>query len=483
VVAGHALGRHSLWLGRQMETTRAFGVMCAASMSAVLLLHSTAGTRTTHTGMDIAAAEGHISSTSTPTAHANSIHSTNRDMVVLNAEDASGPEDQPAAASLHPATETYILGKRETLSSLLRRAGITPQNAHTAVTALSAVADMRRLRAGTAFQLRRQPDQHDHLHALSFRRDFAVVAAVTAKGDGYDAAEHPVRVQEKTEVVQGTIKDSLYLTAKAAGAPDHAIHDLIRLMSFDVDFQRDIWPGDHFELMFTTAKADGYDDIQVRDLRFARLSLRDKPIEAMRFETADGRTRYFDADGSSTQKALMRTPVNGARLSSGFGKRKHPILGYTRLHKGLDFAAPRGTPVMAAGDGVIEMAARNGGYGNYVRIRHGSDYKTAYAHLNGFAKGVAKGRRVSQGDIIGYIGSTGRSTGPHLHYEILRDGRQVNPSRLKLPDAHQLSGAELAAFNAARETAITEMVAALNASTLLATQETGGQKDSASEGR
>jgi murein DD-endopeptidase MepM/ murein hydrolase activator NlpD len=169
-----------------------------------------------------------------------------------------------------------------------------------------------------------------------------------------------------------------------------------------------------------------------------------------RHATGDGLTDYFDAQGRSARKALMRTPIDGARLSSRYGKRRHPVLGYTRMHRGVDFAASRGTPIYAAGNGSITHAGRNGGYGKYVRIRHNGRYSTAYAHMSRYGRGIRRGRRVSQGRIIGYVGSTGRSTGPHLHYEILSEGRQVNPLTLKMPSGRKLAGAELDRYHNAR---------------------------------
>ena len=164
------------------------------------------------------------------------------------------------------------------------------------------------------------------------------------------------------------------------------------------------------------------------------------------FQTNDGFFDYFNREGKNVKKSLLKTPIDGARLSSSFGLRKHPILGYNKLHRGVDFAAPKGTPVYAGGNGVIEFAGRNGGYGKYIRIRHNNEYKTAYAHLNSFKKGISKGKRVNQGDIIGYVGSTGRSTGSHLHYEILYQNKQINPLKLKLPSGKILKGKELEKF-------------------------------------
>ena len=186
------------------------------------------------------------------------------------------------------------------------------------------------------------------------------------------------------------------------------------------------------------------------DIVYAAMTLSGKRMELYRFTPKSGNTDYLDPKGDSVRKTLMRTPIDGARLSSGYGMRKHPILGYTKMHRGVDFAAPRGTPIYAAGDGTVEVAGRKGAYGKYVRIRHNSTYKTAYAHMSRYGKGIKKGKRVKQGQIIGYVGSTGRSTGPHLHYEILVNGRQINPRRVKLPSGEKLKGQDLEAFAQAR---------------------------------
>ena len=169
-------------------------------------------------------------------------------------------------------------------------------------------------------------------------------------------------------------------------------------------------------------------------------------MEYFLFKTDDGFYDYFNKEGKNVKKSLLKTPIDGARLSSSFGMRKHPILGYNKLHKGVDFAAPKGTPVFSGGNGTIDYAGYNGTYGKYIRIRHNNEYKTAYAHLSSFKKGISKGKRVNQGDIIGYVGTTGKSTGPHLHYEILFRNKQINPMKMKLPSGKKLKGSEFDKF-------------------------------------
>jgi len=188
--------------------------------------------------------------------------------------------------------------------------------------------------------------------------------------------------------------------------------------------------------------------VHAGQVRYALLELSGKPIRIYHYVPSDGKADFFDPRGESVRKSLLRTPIDGARLSSGFGMRQHPILGYTAMHRGVDFAAPTGTPIQAAGNGTIEMVGTNGGYGNYIRIRHTNAYATAYAHLSGFAKGLRKGNRVSQGQVIGFLGSTGSSTGPHLHYEVLSGGNQINPLSIKVAASRKLEGKELERYRA-----------------------------------
>ena len=242
------------------------------------------------------------------------------------------------------------------------------------------------------------------------------------------------------------IETSLYGSAARAGIPPQIIAEMIRIYSWNVDFQRDIRSGDKIEVLYEVQETEDGDYARYGEVLYANLSVGGTPVPIYRYEMKDGRVDYFQPDGFSVRKTLMKTPVDGARLSSGFGMRKHPVLGYNKMHKGLDFAAPTGTPIYAAGDGVVEYAGRFSSYGNYVRIRHNSKLKTAYAHMHKFASGVSVGKRVNQGDVIGYIGTTGRSTGPHLHYEVHVNNSQVNPRSVDLPTGEQLTGEEKKKF-------------------------------------
>jgi murein DD-endopeptidase MepM/ murein hydrolase activator NlpD len=227
--------------------------------------------------------------------------------------------------------------------------------------------------------------------------------------------------------------------------PPAVLAEVVRIFSWDVDYQRETRPGDEIAVLFERERVADGPVIGAGDIRYARLDVGGRIVEAFRFERGDD-AAFFTRDGESLRKFLLRTPVSGARMSSGFGMRRHPILGYTRMHRGIDFAAPTGTPIYAAGDGRLVRVGRYGGYGNYIRIQHGEGYATAYAHLSRFAEGMRSGRRVEQGDVIGYVGSTGRSTGPHLHFEVLENGEQVDPLGVAQPPAENLEGEALAAF-------------------------------------
>ena len=207
-----------------------------------------------------------------------------------------------------------------------------------------------------------------------------------------------------------------------------------------MSFQRDVWKNDSFQIIYEEFVNDENKIVDTGEIIFANLNLQDTDIQLYKYEYEKGKIDYFDENGKSIRKTLMKTPINGARLSSSYGKRKHPILGYTKMHLGTDFAAPTGTPIMASGDGKVTKAGWCGGGGNCVKIKHNSIYQTVYAHMSKFGRGIKKGVRVKQGQIIGYVGSTGLSTGPHLHYEVIENGKKINSQTLKLPPGKSLKG-------------------------------------------
>ena len=255
----------------------------------------------------------------------------------------------------------------------------------------------------------------------------------------------PTRLENT--LIKGIIKSSLYLSAIKSGMPENTLLEMINLLGFSVDFQREIREGDTFEIIFTK-KIDVLKNslIQTKPIDFVSINLSGTKLSFYKYHDEYGLPQYYDENGKSSKRTIMKTPINGAKLTSRYGKRKHPVLGYTKLHRGIDFAAPAGTPIFAAGDGIVEKAGWNGSYGRYIRIRHTGTYKTAYAHLSGIHKRIKIGSRISQGKIIGYVGSSGRSTGAHLHYEVLRNDKQVNPMNIKLPAGKNLNKKYLSAF-------------------------------------
>ena len=254
------------------------------------------------------------------------------------------------------------------------------------------------------------------------------------------------KTQKRLVQKKGVISDNLYLSGLRMGIDKKAINEMIAIFSFSVDFQRDVWRNDNFEVLYEEEfikynKANK----NLGKILFANLELQSLgSLKLYRFESDKGKIEYFDENGKSAKKLLMKTPIDGARLSSGFGMRKHPIKGYMKKHQGVDFAAPTGTSIYAAGDGIIEMKQRYKGYGKYIRIRHANGFKTAYGHISKFNK--TPSGRVKQGSVIGYVGSTGNSTGPHLHYEVLKNNIRINPQKLKLPSGRKLKGDELQRF-------------------------------------
>ena len=250
--------------------------------------------------------------------------------------------------------------------------------------------------------------------------------------DQFIINENILQLTKKYIVASNTIKNNLYSSAIEANIEPNIIVEFANIFGFEVDFQRDIRAGDKFEVYYERYVDEDNVVINTGKIIYASMFVNNKELSLYNFKF-NNKEGYYDVDGKSVIKTLMKTPINGARLSSSFGLRKHPILGYNKLHQGTDFAAPRGTPIMASGSGVITKAQKYKGYGNYVSIKHNSTYVTAYGHMSKYGRGIKKGVRVNQGRIIGYVGSTGMSTGPHLHYEVIKNGKKINSQRLKLP--------------------------------------------------
>lgn len=369
------------------------------------------------------------------------------------ADDTSGDKLGPAPAILPtvPVDAEHMIKSGDTLKGVLTQAGVSPHEAELAIQALKKVYDPRRLQPGHRLYLELLPADSGaktkELLSIDFRADPTQDISVLRENDGSFSAEvYPRAVNTGIAYASGRISSSLYKSGTRAGLPNATLINFIHMFSFDVDFQREIQPGDSFEVLYERFSDDAGTTVGEGDILIASLTLSGNNMTLYRFKTDKGFTDYFNAEGQSAQKSLLRTPTDATRISSGFGRRLHPILGYTRMHKGVDFAAPAGTPIYAAGDGVIEKAGWAGGYGKYIRIRHNGTYKTAYGHMRAFARGIKAGVRVKQRQVIGYVGATGRATGPHLHYEVHFNGHQIDPKKVRLPSGYHLTGAELERF-------------------------------------
>lgn len=272
------------------------------------------------------------------------------------------------------------------------------------------------------------------------------------------------KLYKRKTLAENTIKNNLYSSAIEAEINPETIIEFARIFGFEIDFQRDIRKNDYFKIIYEKYLDESGKFIKSGSILYAHMSVNGREISLYKFGT-DKDFGYFDINGKSVEKALMKTPINGARLSSPFGMRKHPILGFNKMHKGTDFAAPMGTPIMASGSGTITRAKWCGGGGNCIKIKHNSTYETIYAHMRNFAKGIRVGKKVKQGQIIGYVGSTGMSTGPHLHYEVIVNGKKVNSQTLKLPSGKVLKDEERKMFEIHRiktDVLIAEMISKKN---------------------
>jgi murein DD-endopeptidase MepM/ murein hydrolase activator NlpD len=354
-----------------------------------------------------------------------------------------------------PQTVPVKLERGETLEAAVRRAGVAPAEAQRAVGMLSQAMDTVHVKAGLLIQavvaqpLNAAQGPTSALHesaaklvGLSLRTGPATAVTLSRSFDGaLRLRELDEKVRDETAVADGSIRGSLYESAQAIGATPQITAEVVKLFAHKLDFQRDIQPGDDFKLVFDRKVTEAGRTIQAGDLQFAELH----GVKFYRFARGSD-VEYFDELGKNIKGFLLRTPVDGAHITSLFGMRKHPILGYTRAHQGIDFGAGTGTPILAAGDGVVVQASPWGGYGNWLRLRHSGGWDTGYGHISRYAKGIRPGVHVRQGQVVAYVGATGLATGPHLHYEIWKNGQRVNPLSAKVPQGTILAGAELARF-------------------------------------
>jgi len=366
-------------------------------------------------------------------------------------------------ASWRPQVSAHeiTVSRGQTFASVLDSAGATRVDAARAIAALEPLFSARDLRAGQSLTVFMETptfrqiadDEHSggaRLAGFSFRPDSDRTLTVARMDDDFRAREAVPALERELVRARGEVDSSLYVSALSVGATDRIVVELANILGYAVDF-RTIQPGDAFDVVFERFVNRRGETVRTGEIVYLVFDGRGDALEYFRFEAPDGEVGYYTSEGESARRLLMKMPINGARISSNFGMRFHPVLQTSRAHNGTDFAAPRGTPIMAAGAGVVERANRFGSFGNYIRIQHANGYETAYAHLNGFARGVRSGSRVQQGQTIGYVGTTGRSTGPHLHYEVHLNGRPTNPLALDLPTGKTLSDGELALFATERE--------------------------------
>ncbi len=341
----------------------------------------------------------------------------------------------------------HIVSKGENFNSILRSYNISDKEIKKINSTLSKIQNSNRLKINQIIKFNLDQSKNRKivylLYPVSKTKKIEVIRNLNK--DSFSYKEIITNLNKKTVFKEGKITHSLYKSAENLKIPINLIVEFARVYGFQVDFQRDIRKNDSFQIMYEIFVDENNKIFETGNIIFADLILRDQNNSLYYFKDKEG-DGHYDINGKSIKKALMKTPINGARLSSSFGMRKHPIDGFTKMHRGTDFAAPMGTPIMASGDGVIIRAKWCGGGGNCIKIKHNSTYSTVYAHMSKFANGMRPGRRVKQGQVIGYVGSTGKSTGPHLHYEVIENGKKINSQTLKLPSGKVLKGDERKLF-------------------------------------
>ena len=358
--------------------------------------------------------------------------------------DSAESEESEHFADAKPLIKEIVVASGDTLSTVFAKAGLPSSTVHAVLASSKEAKQLTRLKVGQKIEL--ELTESGELARLTSPLSKLESVQLENTDGRFVFKKQQIKPETVTAYAHGRIESSLFLAAKRAGLSHNMTMDLANIFGYDIDFAMDIRKGDSFEVVYEE-KSVGGERIGTGNILAARFINRGQTYTAVRYTNKQGNTSYYTAAGESMRKAFIRTPVDFARISSRFSNgRKHPILNKIRAHKGVDYAAPSGTPIKSAGDGKVILAGRNGGYGNTVIIQHGQRYKTLYAHMQGFAKGVRNGSTVKQGQIIGYIGTTGLSTGPHLHYEFQVDGKHVDPLGLKLPMADPIASSEKQRF-------------------------------------
>jgi murein DD-endopeptidase MepM/ murein hydrolase activator NlpD len=349
-------------------------------------------------------------------------------------------------------TKTLIVGRGDNLAALFTKVGTEPEEAARIIEALAPIFTAKDLQSGQELRFSLVPapsdtGQMEPIKVSIFAKDDHLASVMRNRQGDYVVSAEPIGNDAKSTPAstRASLYQSFYHAALEQKIAPELILKLLRVHSYDVDFKQKVRAGDTFEMFF-----DGAADDEVGELLYTSMTIDGQTRKFYRFRTPDDVVDYYDEQGNSAKKFLMRNPVKGGRYTSGFGDRRHPLLKYLRMHTGVDWAAPSGTPILAAGDGTVERVGREGGYGNYVKLRHANGFATAYGHMSRFAAGMEPGVSVKQGQIIGFVGSTGMSTGPHCHFEVMVNSQFVNPMTIQVPRGLQLTGRQLAEFQRER---------------------------------
>jgi len=347
--------------------------------------------------------------------------------------------------------QSYIIQNNDSVEAILKKYLVKPEEIKEIVKKLKE-KKLSNIYAGRELSIvlkQKENTEENSLISALYPISNTLSIEIKKNKDNFIIKENILQLYKKEVVVENFIDNNLYASATDVDIEPNIIIEFARIYGFEIDFQRDIRKGDRFEILYEKFVDDNGVVRDTGKIIYASMNVNGKEINLYNFKIKND-SGYYDLEGKSIVKSLMKTPINGARLSSSFGMRKHPILGFNKMHRGTDFAAPTGTPIMASGSGTVTRARWCGGGGNCVKIKHNSTYQTIYAHMKNFARGIKEGKKVRQGQIIGYVGSTGMSTGPHLHYEVVVNGKKVNSQKLNLPSGKILKGEERKNFEIER---------------------------------
>ena len=357
-------------------------------------------------------------------------------------------KDSPELKIAYTYKKQYEMQEGETFSQILSKTELNDSEIQEIIKLTKEKVDLNKLNIGTKIEtLSSIKNGNLFIQNIIIYPNKESEIFILRNSNKFEIKSNQLKLYPELVYQEVEIQNSIFESLTNVDTPENIIMEFVQLFSFDIDFQREIRQGNKIKIFYKKFNDQKRNLIKTGSIYFAEIQLHNHSYELYRYENNNEKLLgYFDGKGKSATKALMKTPINGARLSSGYGMRKHPILGYNKKHQGVDFAAPKGTPIMAAGTGHIEFVGNNGGAGKYIRIKHMNGYKTAYAHLSKYESGISKNVKVKQGQTIGYVGSTGLSTGPHLHYEVWFNGKRINPMTMKLPSGKKLENNDLKIF-------------------------------------